>query len=149
MPDFIKGDLIILSVHDGSVYRPVACLTSNSLQQTRNIIEAQTKCNPGVTIKGAGSMDYSIEAEGNYIDTTSVGGSTTLASHDWLKANGMDNGAELTWRMATGLADTAYYYGTGFLSDLGMEAPAGDEFTTFSATLSGSGAIVTVDPITP
>jgi len=58
MSNFIKGEILLLYVYDsgGSIYRPVACLTSNSLSQTRNVIEAQTKCDPGVTIKQSGVM---------------------------------------------------------------------------------------------
>ena len=41
------------------------------------------------------------------------------------------------------------YYGTGIITSLGLEAPSGDEFASFSLTIDGSGAIVKVDPITP
>ena len=85
MSNFIKGDNIILYVHDGSIYRPIACLTSNSLSQDVNVIESQTKCDPGVVIKDPGSMTYEITFEGNYIDTTSVGAEVTKASHDYIK----------------------------------------------------------------
>lgn len=141
----INGDVIILSVHDGAAYRPVACLTSNSLNETTNVITSNTKCFPNETKKSKGARDYNISAEGEYIDTTSVGGQTTLASHDFLKtlADGADN---VNWRMATGLEDTPFYYGEAIITDLSMTAPTNDN-TTFSATLDGSGAIVTVDPL--
>jgi len=145
MSDFIKGDLLILYVYDSTIYRPVACLTSNSLSQTRAIIEAQTKCDPGLIVKQGGSMSYNLSCEGNYIDTTSTGAEVTKASHDFLKTL-MDAGSAFTWKMDTGLADTSEYFGTAILSDLELTAPAGDEFSTFSATLEGSGAIVTTDP---
>lgn len=132
-------------VHDGTAYRPIACLTSNSLSQTRGIIETQTKCLPGVTERGAGALSYEISCEGNYIDTTSVGGETTKASHDKLKGY-MEAGDLVTWKMDTGLTTTAAYYGSAIITDLSVDAPTGDEFATFSCTLSGSGAIVTVDP---
>lgn len=147
MTTFIKGDSLVLSIYDtvGLAYRPVACLTSNSLSQTRGIIETQTKCDPGVTQRAAGVLSYEISAEGNYIDTTSVGGETTKASHDYLKTL-LEAGNAVTWRMSTGLADTGNYYGTAILTDLGADAPTGDEFATFSVTLSGTGEIATVDP---
>ena len=135
-------------LHDGSIYRPVACLTSNSLAETRNIIESQTKCSPGTIEKTAGSYVYEISLEGQYIDTTSVGAEITKASHDFLHTL-IQAGATETWKLDTGLADTAAYYGTAILQDLELTAPAGDEISTFSGTLSGSGAIVTVDPIVP
>lgn len=146
MSTFIKGDAIILYIHDGSIYRPVACLTSNSLSQTRGVIETQTKCLPGLTEKQAGSMAYNIGLEGNYIDTTSAGAEVTKGSHDWLKTTWMDTGTSFTWKMDTGLADNVAYYGTGLLSDLELTAPSGDEFATFSGAIDGSGAITIVDP---
>ena len=145
MPTFIKGDTIILYVYDGAAYKPLACLTSNSLSQTRNIIESQTKCSPGLVIKDAGSLTYEITFEGNYLDTTSTGASTTLASHDAIKSL-LELGSSYDWKMDTGLTDNAAYYGTGVFSDLTLDASAGDELATFSGTLSGSGAIVNVDP---
>lgn len=141
----IKGDSIVLYVHDGAAYRPIACLTSNSLAQTRGVIETQTKCDPGNTIKGAGSMSYNISAEGLYIDTTSVGEEVTKASHDYLKTI-MDAGTSVTWKMDTGLTDTPEYFGTAILSDLQASFPTGDEWANFSVTLEGSGAIVSTDP---
>jgi len=143
MSNFIKGENLILYVHDSTIYRPIACLTSNSLSQTVNIIESQTKCDPGVVIKDAGSMSYEISAEGQYIDTTSAGAEITKASHDYLKTL---LGTTVTWKMATGLTDNAAYYGSAIIGDLSLDAPAGDEIATFSCTLSGSGAIVLVDP---
>lgn len=144
MSNFIKGELLILYIHDDTIYRPVACLTSNSLSQTAAVIESQTKCDPGVTIKDAGAMSYEIQAEGLYIDTTSVGAQVTLASHDYIHTV---FGTEVTWKLATGLTDTVAYYGTASINDLSLDAPAGDDMATFSATLAGSGSIVTVDPI--
>lgn len=145
MSTFIKGDALILYVHDGTVYRPIACLTSNSLSQTRGIIETQTKCDPGVIQRASGVLSYEISCEGNYIDTTSVGSEITKASHDYLKGV-IEAGTAVTWKMDTGLTDTDAYFGTAIMTDLGADAPTGDEFATFSATLSGSGSIVTVDP---
>lgn len=145
MADFIKGDALVLSVHDGTAYRPVACLTSNSLNQTRGIIETQTKCDPGLIQRAAGVLAYEISAEGQYIDTTSVGGDTAKASHDYLKTL-MEAGNEIIWKMSTGLADTTDYFGSAIMTDLSADAPTGDEFASFSCTLSGDGAISTTDP---
>ena len=145
MSTFIKGDNIVLSIHDGSAYRPVACLTSNSLSESMGVIEVQTKCDPGVTQRQSGAYSYEISAEGEYIDTTSVGGATTKASHDYLHSL-FAAGAAVTWRMSTGLADTTNYYGTAYMTELSADAPSGDEFATFSLTLSGDGSIATVDP---
>ena len=146
MATFIKGDVLILSIHDGSAYRPLACLTSNSISESMGVIETVTKCDPGVTQKEAGTYSYELSAEGEYIDTTSVGAETTKASHDYLHSI-FAAGNSITWKLATGITDTAAYYGTGYLTELSADAPTGDEFATFSCTISGDGSIVTVDPI--
>lgn len=146
MATFIKGDVLILSIHDGSAYRPVACLTSNNLSESMGVIETITKCDPGVTQKAAGTYSYEISAEGEYIDTTSVGGETTKASHDYLHSI-FATGAEINWKMTTGIADTAEYFGAGFLTELSADAPTGDEFATFSTSIAGNGSIVTTDPV--
>ena len=140
----IKGEVGILYIHDGAIYRPVACLTSNSLSTAVSIIESQTKCFPGVVKKQGGIFSYTLEAEGEYIDTTSVGGETTKASHDYLLAKQMLKTA-ITWKLDTGVTG-AIYYGSAILSDLSLEQGAGDEISTFSVTLDGDGDIVTVDP---
>ena len=145
MSNFIKGEGLILHVYDGAAYRPIACLTSNSLAQTKNVIESQTKCNPNVIIKDPGSSTYEISFEGLYIDTTSAGAQTTLASHDYLRGL-FDSATNTEWKLDTGLADDVAYYGDGVFADLSLEAAAGDELTTFSGSISGSGVIVTVDP---
>ena len=145
MSTFIKGDAIILSIYDGAAYRPVACLTSNSLSESMGIIEVQTKCDPGVTQRQSGTYSYEISAEGEYIDTTSTGGETSKASHDYMHSL-FAAGAAVVWRMSTGLTDTANYYGTAYMTELTADAPSGDEFATFSLTLSGDGSIATTDP---
>lgn len=144
MSNFIKGDALVLHVWDGSAYRPIACLTSNALNQTRNIIESQTKCDPGQVIKDSGSLTYDLSFEGQYIDTTSTGAETSKASHDYLFGL-MNAGADDTWKLDTGLADTVAYYGTGIFQDLSLTGDAGDR-ANFSGTISGSGLIVTTDP---
>ena len=139
----IHGKLGILSIWDTSAYKPVACLTSNSLSTALSVIESNTKCDPGNTVRNANEFSYDISADGEYIDTTSAGGETTLASHDWLLVKQMAK-TNVVWKLDSGLADTIYY-GTAIISDLNLDQPS-DGNSTFSATLSGSGAIVLVDP---
>jgi len=143
MSTFIKGEALVLYIHDGSTYEPVACLTSNSLSNTRNVIESQTKCDPGVIKKAAGSTSYEIAFEGQYIENE-----TGKISHDGLLAFiNTISGTTQTWRMDTGQTATPFYYGTAILSDLELGADAGDELSTFSGTLSGDGLVLLVDPI--
>jgi len=51
----------------------------------------------------------------------------------------------VTWKLDTGVTD-AVYYGSAILSDLTLDQGAGDEISTFSVTLEGSGAISKTDP---
>lgn len=143
----IKGETGILYIHDGTLYRPVACLTSNSLNTAVSIIESQTKCYPGVTKKQAGTFSYTIDADGEYIDTTSVGGDDTKASHDFLLSAQQTKVAK-NWKLDTGVVG-AVYYGTAIISDLTLDQGAGDEISTFSTTLDGDGEITTTDPLAP
>jgi predicted secreted protein len=139
----IHGKVGILSIWDTSAYKPIACLTSNSLATSLSVIESNTKCDPGNTVRNADQFSYDISADGEYIDTTSVGGETTLASHDWLLVKQMAK-TNVSWKLDSGLADTVYY-GAAIISDLNLDQPS-DANSTFSCTLSGSGAIVTTDP---
>jgi len=142
MSTFITGDAIILSLWDGvSAYEPIACLTSNSLSLTRNIIESQTKCDPGIIIKNAGSVAYSIDCDGQAILTET---SKVSVNKIITKMNTITPTID-TWRLADG--NGTYYYGTAWFSDVNFDASAGDELATFSATLDGSGLIVTTSPL--
>ncbi|WP_395045945.1 hypothetical protein, partial [Flavobacterium sp.] len=131
----IKGELGILYVHDGLIYRPIACLTSNIFSPSVSVIESNTKCDPGVTIKQAGIFTYTLDAEGEYIDTTSVGGEITKASHDYLFTK-MVAKVLVTWKLVTGVTGIIYY-GSAIITDLPLDQGAGDELSTFSITFEG------------
>jgi hypothetical protein len=141
----IKGELGILYIHDGTIYRPIACLTSNGIDSTVSVITSNTKCNPGLTIKQGGTFDYSLSAECEYIDTTGVGGEITKASHDYLLTKQKTKLAQ-TWKYDTGVTG-AIYYGTAIITELSLTQGAGEAISTFSLTMEGSGEIVTVNPI--
>ena len=143
MSTFIKGDNVILSIWNGTdAYEPIGCLTSNEISITRNIIEAQTKCDPGVIIKQAGSTSSEIPFEAIYIKTEA--GKTDFDA--LLGFINVSNGANVTWKMTSDQTSPEAYYGTAVLSDLSLSASAGDEFATYSGTLSNSGLIKTTDP---
>jgi hypothetical protein len=140
----IQGDVLILSAYDTSAYKPIACITSNDLSSSAEIIETKTKCDPGVVGKEYGAVNKSISVEGEYIDSTSAGGETTLASHDWLVVK-QDAKTKVVVQIATGLADVPNRWGTVIISDLALTGAAG-EVATFSATLEVDGALALVDP---
>jgi hypothetical protein len=143
----IRGEKGILYIYAAAAYKPVACLTSNGLNTTVAMIESQTKCFPGVVKKTPGTFSYSIDAEGEYIDTTTAGGDTAKQSHDALFL--LQQAKTLVeWKIDTNVDDAASvkYYGSGYFTDLSATFGSGDEVTTFSATIDGDGAIVLVDP---
>lgn len=143
MSTFIKGDAVILSIWNGTdAYEPVGCLTSNSLSITRNIIEVQTKCEPGQIIKAAGSTSSEISFEATYIKTES--GKTDFDA--MLQFINVANGTTQDWKMSTDQVAPVAYYGTAVLADLTLDSAAGDEFATYSGTLSNSGLLTETDP---
>ncbi len=147
----VKGKNIIFYVHDGSDYRPVACLTSNGISVSQEAKESViTKCNQTKEIT-PGVMSYEIPFEGQFIDTTSVGGDTAKASYDWLLTHMKsknDAGLLTNWKQTTKKSDslTETIYGEGIITSLELTAPA-EEDATFSATLQGNGWFSTVDPL--
>jgi hypothetical protein len=143
----ILGEKGILYIWDTSAYKPVACLTSNGLSSTLAVIESRTKCFPGVVKKTAGTFTYTIDAEGEYIDTTTAGGDDQKTSHDALFA--LQQAKTLvTWKIDTDVdnVDSVKYYGEGYITDLSATFGSGDEVSTFSLTIDGDGAVVTTDP---
>jgi predicted secreted protein len=143
----IKGENGILYIFFEDTYKPVACLTSNSLNTAVSVIESQTKCNPGVIEKQKGTFTYSIDAEGELIDTTTIGGDNLKISQDRLLLL-QTNFSSVDWKIDTNVLDASSpkYYGTAIISDLSLTQGAGDELSTFSLTLDGSGEILFTDP---
>ena len=140
----IQGDVLTLAIYDSDAYKPIACITSNDISSEAEIIETKTKCDPGVVGKEYGAVNKSISIDGEYIDTTSVGGETTKASHDLLEELQATK-TKVVVRIATGLADTENLYGTVIISSLTLTGAAG-EVATFSATLDVDGGLSSTDP---
>ena len=142
----IKGESGLLYIYDNtnSIYKPVACLTSCSFTPSRSVIESNTKCYPGVTKKQAGQFNCQLSADGEYIDTTSIGGDTAKASHDYL-FDIIQGSAIVDWKYDTGVTG-AVYYGKGVLTELPLDQGAGDELSTFSLTIDVDGSVSKTDP---
>ncbi|AGO48425.1 major tail protein [Cellulophaga phage phi10:1] len=143
----IKGNDFLFLVWDADAdtpfYRPLACLTSNSWSSDAETIDTETKCNPGVVEKEYGAVSNSFSIEGEYIDTTSVGGYTTRASHDWLHSK-QSAKQKVIIKIQTGLADNAAYYATAIVSSLELTGDV-NQVATFSATLDAEG-VASIDP---
>ena len=143
----IKGENGILYIWDSPAYKPVACLTSNGLNTTLAMIESTTKCFPGVVKKTPGTFSYSIDAEGEYIDTTTAGGDTAKVSHDKMFTDQQAKTLK-EWKIDTDITDatSVKYFGSGYYTDLTLTQGAGDELSTFTVTLDVDGAVLYTDP---
>ena len=135
----IQGNVLILDIWDGAAWRPISCATSNTWSSSVDIRETETKCNPGVVEKAPGPVNNSFDVEGEYIDTTSVGGYTTQASHDYLQS--VQN-VKKSFRFSTGLADNPYQYVDGIISDLELTGDV-NEVATFSCTMEADAVSTT------
>ena len=108
----------------------------------RNVIETQTKCDPGLVLREPGSTSSEVTFEAIYIKTES--GLTDFDA--LLNFINVANGTKQDWKMSSDQTSPVAYYGTGVLSDLELTASAGDEFATYSGTIQNNGLITTVDP---
>lgn len=141
--DKVQGDAFMLHVHDGTGYRPIACITSNDLSSTAEITETKNKCQPGVISTEYGAVNKTVSIDGEFIDTTSAGGDSTKASFDFLEGK-QDSKEKIDIKIDFGLEDSSSKYAKAVVADLTLTGPAG-EVSTFSATLNIDGGYV-ADP---
>lgn len=136
---FIKGNDVLFSIWNGTdAYEPIACVTTSSLNESVAIDEVETKCDPGNIVKTPGSYSYEISADGIYIDETDK------QSHAKLKAL-LRAKTLITWKMTTGITSPTDEYGTGYVTSLDLTGESGSN-ASFTVTISGTGAIVIIDP---
>ena len=144
MANTILGKDVILFLWDGenTAYKPIACLTSNGMNTSVESKESPiTKCSPTKTIT-PGEFTYELSFEGQFIDTTSVGGDTAKASYDFIKDLQMKHSVDgelIYWKQNTGITGE-FVYGKGILTSLELSNPA-DAESTFSGTIQGSGLL--------
>lgn len=147
-PTPIKGEDGILLIYDttASAYQPVACLTSFTIDQSRSIIESNTKCSPGVTVKLPGTLNYSVSFDGEFIQTTGASVPTENADKQSFDAllDLQNAGDNIFWKVATGAGDVEYF-GEGILGNLALTQGSGDELSTFTGTLEGTGKVEKTD----
>ena len=137
---FLNGNNSILSILRSGVFRPIACLTSNSTAETVTFNEVQTKCDPGVIISTANAYSYSKSLDGILTNTTAAGGDTALASWDYLSSI-MRTKTLIYWKEAIGSPVIINEFGEGYIESLEMTAASGENIT-FTATIKGNGDIV-------
>lgn len=138
---FIKGDDVLFSIYDTDDYEPIACITSSTINETVEIDEVQTKCDPGNIVKTPNAYSYEISGDGIYIDEAV---DIEKQSHAKLKAL-LRNKTLVTWKMTTGVTSSNDEYGFAYFTSLELTGESGTN-ATFTFTLSGTGSIVNVDP---
>jgi hypothetical protein len=144
MAEFVNGDDSILSILRSGSYKPIACLTSNGTSESLTFNEVQTKCDPGVIQSTPNAYSYTKSLEGILTDTTSVGGDTALASWDYLKGL-MRAKTLILWKEEIGNPAFISEYGEGYLENLELTSPAGENIT-FTGSIKGTGSITNTAP---
>lgn len=132
-------DYILLADIDGdSTYKPIACLTSNSITSTLGTIDATSKCGDSYT--PSPSFNQSIECEGFAIDET---GTPAKDSYQQLyTAHAAKTQFAIKMGKASPSAGDITYSGTVFISNFGVNAADKDD-VKFTATF-----VVTTPPLT-
>ena len=125
-------DYILLADIDGDgTYKPVACLTSNSLTSTLNVIDATSKC--GDQFQPGPAFSQSFRAEGFAIDETGV------PAKDSYQQLYVAHAARTTFNMKMGKAVPASgditYSGSVFISAFDVNAADKDD-VKFTATFT-------------
>jgi hypothetical protein len=130
--------ILLADIDNDGTFKPVACLTSNSLTSTLNVIDATSKC--GDQYQAGPSFNQSFRAEGFAIDET---GTPAKDSYQQLYAA---HAARTTFAMKMGKATPAAgditYSGSVFISAFDVNAADKDD-VKFTATFT-----VAVPPLT-
>ena len=133
--------ILLADINNDGTYKPVACLTSNSLTSTLGTIDATSKC--GDQYQAGPSFTQSLKAEGFAIDET---GTPAKDSYQQLyAAHAAKTLFAIKMGKATPTSGDITYGGAGqkvFISDFGVTADDKDD-VKFTATF-----VVSVPPIT-
>jgi hypothetical protein len=123
--------ILLADIDNDGTFKPVACLTSNSLTSTLNVIDATSKC--GDQFQAGPSFNQSFRAEGFAIDET---GTPAKDSYQQLYTA---HAARTTFAMkmgkATPVAGDITYSGSVFISAFDVNAADKDD-VKFTATFT-------------
>lgn len=133
--------ILLADIDNDGTFKPVACLTSNSLTSTLGTIDATSKCGDQYT--PSPSFNQSFECEGFAIDET---GTPSKDSYQQLyTAHSAKTLFAIKMGKATPTAGDVFYGGAGqlvFISNFNVNAADKDD-VKFTATF-----VVSVPPIT-
>ena len=130
--------ILLADIDNDGTFKPVACLTTNSLTSTNDTIDATSKC--GNQYQPSPVFSQSFDCEGFAIDET---GTPSKDSYQQLyTAHAARTSFNMKMGKATPTSGDIVYSGQVFISDFEVNAADKDD-VKFSATF-----VVTVPPLT-
>ena len=130
--------ILLADIDNDGTFKPVACLTTNSLTSTNDTIDATSKCGNQYTPSPVFSQSF--DCEGFAIDET---GTPSKDSYQQLyAAHAAKTSFNMKMGKATPTAGDIVYSGQVFISDFEVNAADKDD-VKFSATF-----VVTLPPLT-
>lgn len=138
--EYYNGSDRVLYIKQNGNWLPIACLTSNSLSESAEMLPTTTRDNDGWATSRPTNQNYNIPFDGLQINTMVAGGTFTVASYDKLKILKRTK-ILLDWKIQ-GATFPTVDYGKAYINEL-SEASAVDEFLTFSGNLTGYGKPLT------
>jgi hypothetical protein len=138
--DFFSGDDRILYIKKNGYWLPIACLTSNSLSETTEMLPTTTRDNNGWQTSRPVMQNYNIAFDGLQVNTSIAGGNFSVASYDTLKLLKRSK-TLLDWKIE-GTLFPVVDYGKGYITDI-SESSAVGEFLSFSGSIVGFGIPLT------
>ena len=130
--------ILLADINNDGTFKPVACLTTNSLTSTNDTIDATSKCGNEYTPSPVFSQSF--DCEGFAIDET---GTPSKDSYQQLyTAHAAKTAFNMKMGKATPTSGDVYYSGQVFISNFDVNAADKDD-VKFSATF-----VVTVPPLT-
>ena len=129
---FRKGETVILYIKDEGTYKPIGCLTSNSSDESVDMLQTTTRESNGWKTSIPTNQDLTINFEGlqSLEDTTG-----TLTYLD-LKVKKRSK-VRLEWKLEA--SDASFTEeGFGYINAISDASPAGD-FLTFNGTIQNYG----------
>lgn len=134
--NYVNGEDRILFIKINGVYMPIACLTSNGIEENTETIETTTRDNEGWKTDKGLVQSYSIPFAGLQINTTVAGGVFNVASYDRIKLLKRAK-TILDWKIQ-GTIYPVVDYGKGIITQLSSAENVG-EFLSFSGVILGFG----------
>ena len=130
--------ILLADINNDGTFKPVACLTTNSLTSTNDTIDATSKCGNEYTPSPVFSQSF--DCEGFAIDET---GTPSKDSYQQLYiAHAAKTAFNMKMGKATPTSGDVYYSGQVFISDFEVNAADKDD-VKFTATF-----VVTLPPLT-